>query len=1500
MFYFKPNLMKYFFLPILLFCVSSFAQTERYMPDSQFVVDYWHISPTTELYVGASFFYTDPNDSIVVWLESSESDEIGNLYCMIPGYSDSAFFLFTNKQGNARVNITNTLQAAISPGTEIFFMYSRQSTSNRRYTGQNREGIDPENKQHYPLASFVARDFGVRPGFGHRWSVAGRIADYRNVLTDTIVFGFEDEGVKINPLLDSLVTADFDFNDVIFKVTGLHLNVEKYPDSIALIQENHTDTIRAGDTVFFRAEVWSDSASIKVRAPQYDSLVSWSFKGESIHGDTLLPGANPPNKKVLSRTAYKQFTVCTRIISPLSGDTLSACKQFTPRPGPVKQLSIELIADTSAPGFSFNHTIQISRIQVSSNTTSYNVYAVLRDSFGNFARMSNPTQWDTTSALPLALTPGICTVKSSTTVSGQGIIERASGSGNILVYASTDLNLVRYADSVIVNIASVSYDSIRISSGQTVPPFLNSLQISTDGCTTLVAVGKRVDNKKWEVISAVWSSQKFSNSVPTSQDTALVFCPTDTGNGYIDITYQNYLHHRIPATASPGVPNSIKLYFTDGRPLPYDTVITAGKKISLTGYIFDKRGVRLKEQALSDSIVWQILERQNVTADDSTGTVVSKGKFNLEYFPQHAYRVVLIRSSFGNLYDSSLIRVSPGVPYRVVIESHADPSRSLNIPAEITMIEIPDNHMQATVFAIVRDSMGNYIDSLRNGTWGSLDTIVTVQPGQFAYKGIIQKNVSVVSGLTRIFVNSGNFSDTATVSLLPYHYIDLEITTPDYVPLQLLTLSTNDDTSIITRGLRSDTALWKDVASDWYISDSLKCFPEPASGTFSYSFSPVKPGTGTIIAHLSGSDDLFDTIAVNFTIGKPLRAELIIITAYENLLAGDSISAVVKIYNRDGLVPGQYCFSSKNGHEIKYGDVLGYGSSGYYPVVVSSEGTSRVNVIPLLDSSLSECFNGGIDTIQFVLYNAQSSKDSLHRLVASFDTALAFSSTFRLKPAALSSLKLAHTLPCCPNTLTLRHLNDQVLVYSVGYDLYGNMRGSEQCQWSVNGTLHPLDDSVNISRVLYESDPLIVTDDESGEIVAHSMNNPLITDSLHIFILGPRSNVVSALTGDSDGNGLLDRISITFDRPVFLEPTLKLSDFIIDYRLTVFTVESLSISPDNLHLTLFLNEQKTTSMQTGWTPQLTFDNIDYTLLKAPDTISVITTDGAGPVIESIVKEIRDNNRKNDLITVTFSERVSGPNGTLFSILQLPEHVFNTWRKVSADSMLQLQLLSGITGFNGPLKSDQLFFNMTNGIELTNRNYFNIRTDHKDYRITDRYNNIPHVNNRKVNVQIQGTIVEEMRIFPNPGRATEIRERAGEFHLEHNPSATDWVAADQAGIVMQFQLKLPENIKSTVKGQVTIFDAVGNVVCSDPGVHCRWKNLVDDGPVITTPVTKTILPKEWTNDGTIYHYYIYWNCFAQNKNRVAPGIYKVVLKVTVETEGSKSKPVIYSGLIGIKP
>ncbi len=106
-------------------------------------------------------------------------------------------------------------------------------------------------------------------------------------------------------------------------------------------------------------------------------------------------------------------------------------------------------------------------------------------------------------------------------------------------------------DTLTVNVAAVSYDSIRISSGAVGFPVFSKLQISTDNCTSLVAIGLRKDNNKWEPVTVVWSSLKWIPTTALHSDSSYRFCPGDTGTGYIEIVYQNYLRYTLPVKALP-------------------------------------------------------------------------------------------------------------------------------------------------------------------------------------------------------------------------------------------------------------------------------------------------------------------------------------------------------------------------------------------------------------------------------------------------------------------------------------------------------------------------------------------------------------------------------------------------------------------------------------------------------------------------------------------------------------------------------------------------------------------------------------------------------------------------------------------------------------------------------------------------------------------------------------------------------------------------------------
>ncbi len=161
------------------------------------------------LYLGASFIYQDSSKVVEVAFVNTDAHFEGRLYFMVPGFTDSAYYLFTNKPENhptdpTRVNLTNLFDIPV--GSKIYFMYKVGNYS-PKYTGENIDGVD----------LYVSRESHFYQGErDHRWATAGRINDNTGAPTDSADFTFEDDP-----------NGDLDCDDIIFRVTGLGLNIEE-------------------------------------------------------------------------------------------------------------------------------------------------------------------------------------------------------------------------------------------------------------------------------------------------------------------------------------------------------------------------------------------------------------------------------------------------------------------------------------------------------------------------------------------------------------------------------------------------------------------------------------------------------------------------------------------------------------------------------------------------------------------------------------------------------------------------------------------------------------------------------------------------------------------------------------------------------------------------------------------------------------------------------------------------------------------------------------------------------------------------------------------------------------------------------------------------------------------------------------------------------------------------------------------------------------------------
>jgi hypothetical protein len=346
--------------------------------------------------------------------------------------------------------------------------------------------------------------------------------------------------------------------------------------------------------------------------------------------------------------------------------------------------------------------------------------------------------------------------------------------------------------------------------------------------------------------------------------------------------------------------------------------------------------------------------------------------------------------------------------------------------------------------------------------------------------------------------------------------------------------------------------------------------------------------------------------------------------------------------------------------------------------------------------------------------------------------------------------------------------------------------------------------------------------------------------------------------------------------------------------------------------TLYLHEPTTPSdpnfgvPQTAWTPTITINGF------TPDgvnPVNQVVTDGAGPVIWSVVKTITNStDRSTDVVTVTFSEPI-GSNGNAFEKSKYsPSQFLVVWVRDSTTGTLVPDTVSlkGLTtnSYTGSNSVDSISFQMTNGKDLSLVNYISLISDSSAI-ISDK-TNIPAIaNNKKVPVRVNNiSPVTPIIVAPNPAVANYKYVDIGHLDLVDIDVTNAQKWTKDGGAVLTFNIgvgtlkpQLNANgdtlrdstgkvvLKSTdkVTGHLKIYDIIGNIV-ADVDSSNSSQGLISQSKMISKTATV----------------YIYWNGSNSKKMTVAPGVYRslLVLKITDTSTNKVSYNKLY-GTIGIR-
>lgn len=944
-----------------------------------------------------------------------------------------------------------------------------------------------------------------------------------------------------------------------------------------------------------------------------------------------------------------------------------------------------------------------------------------------------------------------------------------------------------------------------------------------------------------------------------------------------------------------GTPTAASKYATS----PETDTITAGVLADLYAKVFANQkwlDVYETDPDLYKDISWAFVDEATGNPDPTIGTLgTASGVAHNTFFPIKAYHTIdltatLTVAGLPPIFETIRLYIQPGEPKMLVIEATNDitQTQDLNNPCPWDPITMPGNINQLSAYAILRDSLGNWVAPASSESWDVLDAnVVLVANGTGAGEGVITKGVDS-AGQTIIWAWEGSMRDTSTVITLNYNIIDLEIVRihipdTDTFALDLLTMNQNQDTTLYTYGQRSDDSTWILVDTKWGMDPlATEANQNPPTAAKSWSFSPRIVASGIITASFIG---LSDTVDYNFTVGPPLWVEFKIITHDSLLIAGQPIEGEVTIRNQDGLVPGLWeypsIFTANPAYYIDIIDAGVPGTNGYIPYGKTADLLGAFLDSSFFDDSVSvsQKFFNGIDSLTFILYNTgstvQSPEADPHQLTVYLDALSDATDPFILKPGPLFYIELT------PDTLPPLTPDDpSFIIVAHGFDQFGNYLPNEIFAWSNDSSL--FDFNINVNGTQIYIDPSDATDDQEGWVYVTGISDTNVQNKVYIIIIGPKPKLLLAVTDDLNGNGYLDLIRLAFDKPFALQPNYNLNNILIQKSPTenVFlTVDSMTIAPlsNNQKFYLHLNEVESIAdgiPQSSWTPELTIDSLDSIL----PIIRVTCNDGAPPVVWKAVKDVKDiYDRKKDVVTITLSEKFYNADQSSFlSAGPTPVEVFNVWMKSDTTFLKIESMFTGINLFQDQ-KDDWTVFKMTNGENLNANHYINI--NHLNTFVADNVSNIPYITNQKKQVAVTGPI-GDINIAPVP-----INPSIHFFNQFNNIPLTPLEPLEifdminsQGGVMIQIDLM--GNIEEA-EATMMVFDVAANLV---------FKKGTDDNFIDELTQEKQLMLQQGAGNVQVC---FYWSGCSSRGMKAAPGVYRILFWVVVKKPKESAGTTKYS-------
>jgi len=1044
--------------------------------------------------------------------------------------------------------------------------------------------------------------------------------------------------------------------------------------------------------------------------------------------------------------------------------------------------------------------------------------------------------------------------------------------------------------------------------------------------------------------------------------------PTDLNNILTGYPPSDTKHYRYPVSTDPVT----TVTAAAGVTVPIYVGMFATNPPSLASYI--------PNNGVPGSVTWELIGDAGPDTTKVTPSADGFSAEFRSTVAHRTHVVRATYTSNGVTIQQELrVLVVPGAIAAVYIEpeSQALNPSSLNKPLTFTgnapekdTLYMTEKETSRVVYALLRDKWGNYIapsggyypywstywpnkePDIKYTEWGPTgeDHAVTAVPGGSPSmgQGLVIKAEGAAGNQYYITAREETFninSDFVNPYRLPVHvraysYTELRVKEKGshYHDGDSLRITTNDTPELVVEGKRSDCdteggptgdKCWEEVSGNWGPDDGLANSLQPPPPGSSWKLDPRRTGKGNITVSAPGIDEdgKPTTISVSvptvIKLGPPDRAELVVISSPTK--AGEPIQAEVRYYNRTGLMDSWDPSWNSSSERAAFNDDKGLGNTTMKPTIGSDCGSKGLGYSGS-QSSANACLAPnpatGRDTVTLTLYNASQNPHTITYTEEINGKKLTASAPITLLPGDPVRVVIIDEGggKRVGDTLTLdQDKGDIVVLYTVGEDEWGNRTGDESSKWCSNGQIPPSGATCDDFKpsIIYDSREAAV--EGCGYVIADPQKN-IIGDSLRICVINIALRPVDAITRDFHGCGYINAVEVIFPANVQLENTFDKNrdnnkiNLRYDSRSVKFSVSSIKI--DSNVVTLVLDENRTSELQTGWKLKL---DMDRGLIKNVRFDGQDVRDGAAPVIYTAKRYFdKGGDSKKDYIEVRLSERVRSVKGDLNAATAAaygPVELFRIWTLDNGMSKVREKRLSKSaktasvdnntykTVSPNPLdgirevayvNDSTLRFSLENEADIGPPSHYinilasndrgDIRSELRDFQTPA---NIPDTNNRRVAITYGDEQVGGLTPVPNPASpdkskvgnsneaknpttnkpaGTDAHKFIGAFH---NPQAIEHIRNGGGGAVFRVSgIYVPQNSAGNgpgaIKCQVKVYDLAGNLVSSG-----KEENIFSASR------------QEAVSDraGNYADMDLFWSGFNSKGMKAAPGTYRIVVMIS---------------------